>query len=147
MATKKSKSSKGTQDNENQLPKAPGAAITAPPASLPEGFTVKRRITLPSLALKQVGQGRALKIMEEMRISKVKDKSDQKREPATVCPVTDMATGEVFTFIVPAVVRENLRDNYPDDSYVGKTFWIVNKGKRSESQRYNDFEVSEVEPE
>lgn len=140
----KSKSKQASSSTEVALPSAPGTAV-AVPSSLPEGIKVKRRITLPSLAIKTPGQGRALVIMDAMRVSKVKDKSEQKREPATICTVGDMQTGEMFTFIVPAVIKGNLDENYPDDSYVGKAFWIQNKGKRTESQRYNDFELSEVE--
>lgn len=127
----------------------PGASVVAPPpANMPEGFTIKRQITLPSLAIKVAGTGRVLHILDAIRVSKVVDKkptADGKtREPANICTVADAMTGEQFIFIVPAVVRENLVRDYPNDSYVDKVFWIENKGKRTENQRYNDFAISEV---
>jgi len=139
MAKPKSKT-----NDKGAIPAAPGKVFDGPVVGMPEGLTVTRRVTMPSLALKTPGQGRALLIQDAMRISQIKDKTDQKREPATICTVTDMKSGEMFTFIVPAVVRENLVRDYPSDSYVGKGFWIVNKGKRTETQRYNDFEITEV---
>jgi hypothetical protein len=145
-----SKPKKTTKAPEAQASTATAVATAAPlPATavrLPVGVKIVKRITMPSLALKQAGVGRALYIRDEMRISTVKDKStDKPREPATICTVADVETGEEFTFIVPAVVRENLQRDYPNGGYVGKTFWICNKGKRTEAQRYNDFEIAEVD--
>lgn len=114
--------------------------------SLPAGFKVVKQITLPSLAIKKAGDSKILKIMDAMRISKVVDKSAEgkKREPATICTVTDMETGELFTFIVPAVVKKNLQETYENDSYVDRIFQITNKGKRNEAQKYYDFQLLEV---
>lgn len=114
--------------------------------SLPAGFKVVKQITLPSLAIKKAGDSKILKIMDVMRISKVVDKSAEgkKREPATICTVTDMETGELFTFIVPAVVKKNLQETYENDSYVDRIFQITNKGKRNEAQKYYDFQLLEV---
>lgn len=117
--------------------------------SLPAGFKVVKQITLPSLAIKKAGDSKILKIMDAMRISKVVDKSAEgkKREPATICTVTDMETGELFTFIVPAVVKKNLQETYEHDSYVDRIFQITNKGKRNEAQKYYDFQLLEVSAE
>ncbi len=121
--------------------------------ALPAGLKLKRLVTVPSVAIKEPGDMRVFRIDSEIRVSKVVDKSDQKREPAMICDVTEHETGQVFIFIVPAVVRENLiRDYAPAKEgdtplYVGKTFLIQNRGKRSASQRYNDFGIAEVEAE
>jgi hypothetical protein len=132
---------------------------------LPAGVTIKRHVTLPSLAIKNPGQAEILTILDPMRVSKIKQKVEldsagkpkAPREPATICTVGRHAgehnpsakTGQ-FTFIVPAVVRENLERDYPADAdgvvgYVGKSFYIVNCGKRTESQRYNDFQIAEAD--
>lgn len=129
---------------EEQAPQV--AAPTA--ANLPEGFKVKRSITLPVLVLKKQGDTATVLIQDAMRVSKVETKADasgKKREPATICTVVKVDSGEQFTMLVPAVVKANLLRDYPDDDYVGKTFMIQNMGKRTEAQRYNDFRIFEVE--
>lgn len=126
-----------------------GAAVT--PANVAAGYKVKRQVILPSLSLKE-GEARTLKILEAMRVSTVKserkrakgEKDDGPQKPATVCPVVDVASGENYTLIVPAVMEGNLRENYPDDAYVGKVFYVLKKPKRP-GKRYFDLELSEVE--
>lgn len=118
--------------------------------NLPAGFKMVRQITVPSLSIKKIGDFRVLRFNDEMRVSKVIEKAEagkKPREPATICGVTDTATGELFTFIVPAVVKSNIERDYAEASYVGKVFYIKNMGKRNETQRYNDFQVLEVAPE
>lgn len=118
------------------------------PANLPEGFKVKRQITLPSLAIKAQNESHILRFDSAMRVSDVMDKpkGDAKpRDPATIANVTEVTTGEQFIFIVPTVVKKNLERDYKDDAYVGCVFQITNKGKRKESQRYNDFSIAELE--
>lgn len=142
MASKKGKSSQ-------PAPQPPA------PQALPSGFRVKRQVILPSLSLKE-NEPRTLKIMDAMRVSTVKAETGKPRKgadgetlpqkPATVCPVTDVTTGEQFTLIVPAVMEGNLKENYPGDSYVGLTFFVMKKPKRP-GKRYFDFEISEVEAE
>lgn len=112
---------------------------------LPGGFKIKRMITVPSLVLKE-GLARAIRIDSEIRVSKVVD-TKTKREPANICDVTDVETGEKFIFLCPKVVQANLERDYPDLKYVGKAFYIQNLGKRTETQRYNDFGIAEIEAE
>jgi len=121
-------------------------------APLPAGIVITRRITMPSLVMKKAGVVAYLTIVDAMRVSTVKNKpvkdSDGKEkplEPATVCTVGDILTGEMYTFLVPSVVRENLKRDYPNDTYVGKCFLIENKGKRNEGQRYWDFAIAEID--
>lgn len=113
--------------------------------ALPEGYTVARAVTLPSLSIKQ-GASYPLRIDSPMRVSKVKEKAgeEKKREPATICDATNVVDGEQYIFIVPAVVKENLTRDYPNNSYVGKVFQIANMGKRQENQRYFDFSILEL---
>lgn len=149
MAKAKAKAAKSEETGSNVIPFNPantGAMV------LPEGVTVKRHVTLPSLAIKTAGQQKILFIIDAMRVSKITDKAGtdaegkaKTREPATICTAGDCETGELVTFIVPAVVKSNLERDYPKDSYVGKSFVIQNKGKRSEAQRYNDFAIAEVD--
>lgn len=130
------------------------ATPAAPPvvANLPEGVKAVRNVTLPTLVLKKAGDSAVLKFMDAMRISKVKTKPDvgpdgkvKEREPATVATVVNIQTGEQFIYLVASVVKSNLERDYPAEAYVGKAFYIQNKGKRTENQRYNDFAIIEVE--
>lgn len=126
------------------------------PANMPAGFKVKRQVILPSLSLKE-NEPRTLKILEAMRVSTVKAPGAKKgkakggdsalpEKPATIAPVVDVISGENFTLIVPAVLEGNLKEQYPGDAYVDKTFFIMKKAKRP-GKRYFDFEITEVEAE
>ncbi len=124
------------------------AAVSA--AKVPEGFKAKRVVTLPTIVIKEAGTARILKIVDAFRVSKVEGKpmaDGTKQKPATVCTATDMQTGEMGIFIVSAVVQSNLERDYPEESYVGKAFHISNLGKRKDTQKYNDFSITEVEAE
>jgi len=140
-------------------PKQPAGTSLAPvgaglPMALPSGLKVVKRVTLPSLALKNQGEARALLFASAMRVSAIKEKKDaegRQREPATIADVGDVETGEQFIFIVPAVVKANLERDYgpstPDGAplYIGRVFYIRNEGKRKDGQRYNDFTIVEVD--
>lgn len=124
-------------------------AVAAPPSNrtdLPPGITIKRQVTMPSLVMKTPGEVRYLAIRDAMRVSNIKDKPDahgKTRDPATVCTVVDIQTGENFTWLVPAVCKGNFNEVYPGDSYVGLAFRVENRGKR-EGKRYTDFSLDEI---
>lgn len=120
-----------------------GSANTA--MVLPAGIKVKRAVTLPSLVLKNLGQSTMIQFTTSVRISTVVDKKDTKREPAKIANVRDITTGQEFIFLVPSVVLANLERDYPNEGYVNAAFFIRNDGKRTETQRYNDFTIVEVE--
>lgn len=125
----------------------PGTALAVASKSafaLPQGMKVKRMLTVPSLVLKDVGQSATLRFDSPIRESKVVD-TKTKRDPARIADVTNMETGEQNILIVNSVVESNLQRDYPNDGYAGLTFFIQNLGKRTESQRYNDFGIAEVE--
>lgn len=154
MATKSKTAAKSAKSAAAEL-SGQSAVVVGKPAgalALPPGVKIKRVVTVPSLALKNVGDSRILQFLDGLRVSKVTDK-ESKREPATVATVADMTTGEQFIFICPAVVKANLERDYADinpdgtPGYVGRAFYIENLGKRTESQRYNDYRIAEVEPE
>ena len=151
---KAKKVSKTETPSGGQTPNLPalssGAQMTK---DIPEGYKAKRAITLPSLSIKP-GTFYNLRIEDAMRISTVRDKpafeADGKtkkkpRDPATICTVTDVITGEQYTYLVNSVVQENLRRDFPNDTYVGKVFKIANMGKRQENQKYYDFSIIELE--
>ena len=125
-------------------------------AGLPEGFRTVRRVTMPSLSLKKEGEMYVLKFLDPFHTSTVKGKAIMDKngkptgdfeDPATVCGVVDVLTGEAFTLLGPTVVIKNLEENYSGDAYVGKTFAITNRGKSKSGQRYVNFDIAEVEAE
>jgi hypothetical protein len=121
---------------------APSTAL-----ALPEGVKLVRNVSLPSLVMKTEGESRTLVICEAMHESRVPGKKDAngvQEKPATVCTVGDTETGEQFMYLVPAVVRDNLVQSYPDDDYVGRCFHITHMGK-AEGKRYSNFRILEVE--
>lgn len=132
-------------------PGAPAPQLLGVAFNLP-GFKVARQVILPTLNL-QVGQPRVLTIVEAMHISEMKsaekkadaDSKGKKEvmEPATVAPVTDAQTGEMFNMLMPAVLAGNLNEKYPDNGYVAKTFYMEKLPKRP-GKRYFDFKLLEV---
>jgi hypothetical protein len=123
-------------------------AVAPSSVSMPAGFKAKRVVTLPSMVLKAVGQAATVKILDEIRVSKVEGKPDaegKKQKPADICTVTNVESGEQAILLVPAVVKSNLERDYPSAGYVDKVFFIRCDGKRKEGQRYNDFTIIEVE--
>lgn len=126
--------------------KATAAPAAQPhPVRLPPGMSVKRQVIQPVLNL-QVGQPRTLKILNALRESTYRnpDPKKQKDKPATIASVVDVQTGETAMLICPAVLAGNLREQYPKDSYVGKTFYMEKLPKRP-GKRYFDFSLVEVE--
>lgn len=124
---------------------------------LPAGIVMTRRLTVPSLVMKTKGEVRFLAIADALRTSKVpgkmlkvpvklEDGTIQTHEkPATICTVGDVQTGEVFTWLVPAVVQSTFVQEGEGDWYVGRCFMVENLGKR-EGKRHVDFAVAEVDP-
>jgi|SRR5882672_2029137 len=69
---------------------------------------------------------------------------EKKKEPAHLADVIDLSTGEVAQIIVNAVPMSVLKENYPEDSYVGKCFAITRQS-RKEGKAYDPFNVEEIE--
>ena len=65
-------------------------------------------------------------------------------EPATLLEVIDLSTENEGIVIVGAVLRGIISEAYPDESYVGKMFELVNHGKRGD-KKYNSYSLTEVE--
>lgn len=111
---------------------------------MPTKFKVVRNLTLPLFKFVE-GTPQNLLITSAMFVGKeMKAIEGKKKEPATLCNVTDMETGEAGQIILHAVVKSILNDEYPNDSYVGKAFEICKKGK-DPGKEYNRFTVWEIE--
>lgn len=122
-------------------------ALAIVPMKVPEGVTVVRRLTMPSLVFKKDGEAHVLAIVDKLRVSSVpgKKKADGTTEdPATICTVGDCETGEMFTWLVPSVAQSVFERDYPGDEYVGKAFYVRKDGKR-EGKRHIDYTIAEVD--
>lgn len=65
-------------------------------------------------------------------------------KPADLALVRNLSTDAEQHLIVSAVVKGNLDETYPKDSYVGKSFRIEKLAKRA-GKRYFDYAVAEIE--
>lgn len=115
--------------------------------STPAPFVAKRKklLTRPILKfVKDVPQ--YIKFEGAIYLGKeMKQKAeDKKKEPAHLADVIDLQTGELAQIIVNAVPMSVLKENYPNDSYVGKCFAITRQS-RKEGKAYDPFSVEEIE--
>lgn len=117
-------------------------------------FKTVRNVTLPVLKV-EIEKPVYITVKDEMRLGSAQKpgredgkggEKKQKMEPATVCTVVDLETGEVKTLIVSAVVKGIFTDEYPNGGYVGKSFCLVKHAKK-EGKNYFNFSVDEIDPE
>ena len=114
-------------------------------------FTPKkvRAVTVP---LHQLREGSVLhcKVEGPMELGKPEPAVEGKppKEPVTLMRVINLETGELEQIICGAALRGIFKDNYPNDSYVGKGFTItVGEQKKSKNGggSYNTYLVDEIE--
>jgi hypothetical protein len=103
-------------------------------------FAVKKVITRPVLKL-VVDKPVAFRVDTPLEVGKVVE-GDKK--PADVFFVTNIVNGQECTVVVPAVLKAELEENYPDNSYVGKYFGIV-KREKVEGKRYHNYDIVELD--
>lgn len=108
-------------------------------------FKRKKLLTRPVLKW-EVGKARYIKIETAMHVGKeMKEKAgEKKKEPATLCDVIDLETGEPAQIIVNAVVKSVLTESYANDAYVGLCFSIT-KQARQQGKQYDPFMIEEIE--
>lgn len=73
----------------------------------------------------------------------VKQTGTKKMEPATLAHVTDLESGEQGQIILATVLRKILDEEYPDNSYVGRSFAITQH--RVDGKAYNTYTIEEIE--
>jgi len=113
-------------------------------------FVAKRKKLLTRPVFKWVvGMTLYCKIENAMHIGKeIKarnaDPDAKKKEPATLCNVINLATGEPGQIIANTIIKSTLDEEYPNDSYVGLCFSIT-KQARQEGKQYDKFAIEEIE--
>ena len=119
-------------------------------------FKVKKHVTLPLL---KIMPEKPLYVKFDEAIVKAKpqaggrvpaaDSAAAKKEPPELAHVIDLTTGEHVQIIIGAVLGAELRATYPNDSYVGKAFEIVQhkvQGKQYATYGITEIEVEQSEP-
>lgn len=127
-------------------------------------FKVKQHVTLPLLKIEDDKQyavtietpfkkgeaAPARKIKEEYTDPetgevKVREAMSKVQEPPVLCQVTNLMTGERAQMIAGAVFHSEITKQYPDDSYVGRSFAFT--VQKASGKRYKVPMISEVEVE
>ena len=109
------------------------------------GFKVKASVTLPIFKL-AAGVQRFFTFDGPMHIGKDTGQvmNGKKMEPATIANVTDLETGEMGVVICATVMSKEIAENYPGETYVGKSFAVTLI--RVPEKKYNLYEILEIEP-
>lgn len=107
-------------------------------------FVRVRTITQSVLKLKP-GQPRFFFLLAPMYVGK---KIEATKDAATLVHAVDMETGEEGLVIVTAIMKKELTENYPGDSYVRKgfEFCITRAADPAAGIKYNHVSLSEVAP-
>lgn len=105
--------------------------LTLPLLKLKEGESVYIKFTAPTFIGKQIAA------QEGEKVSK---------EPPVMANVIDLPTGELVQIMLGSVLQGILRDEYPDDAYVGKGFQIMltEKKRGRNGGNYNTYKVAEL---
>lgn len=107
-------------------------------------FKVKKLVTIPLL---KIVVDRPINVFVVSPIHKGKEQKNTKdgvsMEPADLLHCINLETFAPCQIIVGAVLGSSLRENYPEASYVGKAFRIVQS--KVENKRYKAYDVVELE--
>lgn len=112
----------------------------------PSAVKAKKLLNVPVLSQKSTGSV-YVTFLSHMFIGKemANPKPDEKTKgPATIAFVVDLVTGDVKQLLLSTVQIGTLNENYPDYSYIDKSFQLVNLGKRT-GKDYNDVQVIEID--
>lgn len=105
-------------------------------------FKVKQQVSGVSMLKVETGDVVHVKFTSAFKVGKIKN------NPATLASVVNLETGEIAKIIVSKVLFNILEENYPNESFVGKSFRIEKgekvKGKAG-GNAYNEFEVFELD--
>ena len=110
----------------------------------PANTEKRRTLTVP--LLKQVDNTEyRIKILDKMRQSKAVNTAEGARtmDPATICTVLNLDDGAHYTLIINKVLESVLKEEFPDDGYVGKSFAFTRHAKAA-GKRYHTYSVAEL---
>lgn len=106
---------------------------------------VKKILTLPLLKLK-IGEPVYIKFTAPLFVGKLIEDS-QTKEPPTMANVINLPTGELVQIMLGSVLQGILKDDYPGDGFVGKSFMVTlaEKKRGKGAGTYNTYSVAELE--
>jgi hypothetical protein len=109
-------------------------------------FETVKHVTLPTLKMEL---DQAVYVRFEAAIYQAKaltrgraGTDGQQMAPPELAHVTELTRNRECTIIVNSVLGTELRETYPNDGYVGKSFKLVKS--KLESRRYATFDITEV---
>lgn len=118
----------------------------------PLKFKVKSHVTLPLL---KILPEKPLYVKIEGAIFKAKEQAGARKQtapdgtpmqqPPELAHVIDLTSGEHAQIIIGTVLGTELRETYPNDAYVGKSFEIVQH--KVQGKRYATYGITEIEVE
>ncbi len=109
------------------------------------GYKMKKQLTFEILKLDKTPRPLTITTKIEVEKKQVQVKNN-KMEPPHVCEVVDLTDGVVKKLIVNTVLLKVLEENYPNHSYVGKSFLIAKTSPEGE-RKYALYDVNEIEAE
>jgi len=118
-------------------------------------FNAKRAVNIPTLK-HETGQTVAIRIDQPITektntVEKTVTLDGEKRivtedVKINVARVTEVQTMSQFEYVLNAISASNIKEAYPNDSYVGKWF-AIRKGGVVAGKRYKEVQIVEIEPE
>jgi hypothetical protein len=109
------------------------------------GYVIKKRVTLPVLPFAN-GATIVCKFITAIHTGKQLKETQRgpKMGPAEIATV-ESVSGMQCTLICGEVLRNEIRENYPEDGYVGLWFHMHKIAPRGD-RRYATYAITEIEP-
>jgi hypothetical protein len=132
---------------------APGvtaAQIASAAASGADPFAMFQTARVVTMQLLKQGENEAVAIFFASNIYRGRELKSarggvERESPADIANVLNLVTGELQSYICATVLKSELTENYPDNSYVGKCFVIERGAKKVGGARsYNTYKVREI---
>lgn len=109
-------------------------------------FSKKKTVTVPVLKLMPdqpvyIYVESAMEQSKQVAGAKV---AGQSMEPATIMHCTNLDSDTECLLIVGTMLKSVIEESYPNNSYVGLSFEVINHGKRGD-KKYNAYSLCEIE--
>lgn len=83
-------------------------------------------------------------IEAEVLVNNAGRKAANDMGPPRICNVENLENGAQQTLIMNAVLEAELDRNYPDQSYVGRSFAIRRQAHHKDDKRYKTYQIAEI---
>jgi hypothetical protein len=106
-------------------------------------YTIKRNVTQEVWKWEE-GKSKLFRVDGPIRIGRAPKPGATITKAAELIDCTDLTTGRTEVLVAGKVVRDNLVENYDNDSYVGKFFRAV-QGPIKEGKKYKTYTLEEID--